>query len=110
MVSIAKQLSKKFIHTRFVYIDGWTAAHVLLGIIISASPLGPKLLSTIGLYPKFSLFTAFMILSILWEVFEVIANRTLHVRYFKEPNIDIIWDLVANVIGFWIGNQLQQPF
>src|SRR3990167_2866500 len=105
-MTILQQLSKKYVHTKWVYIDGWTAAHVLLGILIAASPIGPKLLGWLGLYPKFSLFTAFIIMSLAWELFELVGNRVLKIQYFKEPGIDVFWDLAANIIGFYIGAAL----
>lgn len=106
MVNIADQLSKKYVHTKWIYIDGWTAAHVLLGVVIAATPIGPKLLGLLGLYPAYSLFAAFIILSIVWELFELVANRVFRIQYFKEPTVDVFWDLAANMIGYYIGTTL----
>lgn len=106
MVSLADQLSKKYVHTKWVYLDGWTAAHLLLGIVIASTPIGSTLLGWLGLYPRFSLFLSFVILTVAWEIFELFGNRLLRVKYFKEANIDIFWDIIANLIGFWIGVQL----
>ena len=104
-MTIPEQLSHKIYVSKWIYIDGWTAAHLLLGIVIASTSLGNKLFD-LFLIPQYSLFTRFMIFSVAFELFEIFANRIFKIRYFKEPNIDIFWDLAANIVGFYVGGLL----
>lgn len=105
-MTIVEQLSKKYVHTRWVYIDGWTAAHLLLGILVTTIPVLANRVFDLLIIPQYSLFWRFMWFSVMWESFEWAAHHLWKIQYFKEPNIDIVYDLAANMAGFWIGTQI----
>lgn len=97
-------LSKKFYVSEYVWIDGWTAAHFLLGIIIATTTIGSSLFDFFKI-PSGTLFFRFIIFTALFELFEIIVGKLTRYKVFKEPGIDILWDFLANIAGFFVGNQ-----
>lgn len=102
---VSEFLSKKFFVSEYVWIDGWTAAHFLLGVIVATTPIGALLFDAFSI-PKYSLIVRFLFFSLAFEAFEVIVGRLTKYRVFKEPGVDIVWDLVANITGFVVGLNL----
>ena len=71
------------------FITLWSIDHILLYILIGL--LLPN---------KWSLI---IIISFIWEIYEYIMSRLTNDKYYQEPLMNKISDIVFNLIGYYIG-------
>jgi hypothetical protein len=86
-----KWLRKPYIDNKFIFLDRYSWMHLFSGMT-----LGYIFIFFYSLFYSL-LFTFLLLLS--WEIFEMI---TADILFRKESFIDMIWDLIIGMLGYFI--------
>lgn len=88
---IVKWLRKPYIDKKYIFLDRYSWLHLFSGIVLG--------IIFLILYPlKYSLVVVFGLL-LAWELFEIL---TADIIFRKESTIDIIWDLIIGMLGYFL--------
>ena len=89
--SWAPFLRTTVIDNPFIYLDYWSLVHLCSGIIIG-------IILYLSYKRRFGYLLAFLAL-IVYELFEY---RFWDVMFVPEPAINIVWDLIVGMLGYFL--------